>query len=573
MTEAPDETTPLSDLWKNINNNDDYDDLSMMSEGTELSKDLSLMSKVPDIDTGTMPKARAARKLSNNKRQGSPHVSFGPKDTDTGRKIAVPEHGNSKHYQSLSLQAQDEKDRPKTVLSRVALFLGEARDGLTMLNMQNAFLVTSKHYSEKQAGIMFFVFGMSQFVFQTPAGYFMDNTDKKVLTLGYACVGTTLLTICTVLFAHDGGDDLDVANFAIMVFIKFLQGAITALIPPALNSISQGIVGVTGMTTQVSVNEMMNHLGTAIIILIGSIVAYVLYPDIGLLFAVSPVACLGVIYFLMQIEDGDIDHDAARGLTPTPKSETKKFGFEELDMETFAYGSTDANENGKETVDDGSPESLSQILRDRTLLTFIFICFCFHLGNGTVLPLVMQKLAIGNGKTGIVMSGFCIIVSQGFMVGTAKLCGKYAGVYGRKGLFLIGFLSLPIRCGLLSFLLSLKEEAKYSPGYAANFYDYLILSTQVLDGIGAGVFGTMYVLVTSDLSMGTGRFNFMLGLTTTAVSIGGTVSGYLGQAFAEDFGYLHTFSIIGCMSLIPVLLYFFFMPETLPQPSTKTTLV
>ena len=46
---------------------------------------------------------------------------------------------------------------PKRGLLRwAALFLGELRDGLTMINMQSAFLIVSKNYTEKQAGILFF---------------------------------------------------------------------------------------------------------------------------------------------------------------------------------------------------------------------------------------------------------------------------------------------------------------------------------------------------------------------------------------------------------------------------------
>ena len=115
--------------------------------------------------------------------------------------------------------------------------------------MQNAYLITSKGYTEKQAGVMFFVFGMSQFLFQTPAGYLMDYSRKKVLLLGISAVGTTLLTLITAAFASEDG-----GNIGFMIFVKFLQGAVTALIPPGLNSITQGIVGTVGMTTQVSKN-------------------------------------------------------------------------------------------------------------------------------------------------------------------------------------------------------------------------------------------------------------------------------------------------------------------------------
>jgi hypothetical protein len=49
------------------------------------------------------------------------------------------------------------------------------------------------------------------------------------------------------------------------------------------------------------------------------------------------------------------------------------------------------------------------------------------------------------------------------------------------------------------------------------------------------------------------------------MSIGGTVSGYLGEALAEDLGYTEAFAILMVMSLVPALIYAIFMPETLPS--------
>jgi MFS family permease len=414
----------------------------------------------------------------------------------------------------------------------------------------------------------------------------MDYSDKKVLLLGGAAVSTTLLTVATAVFATDYG-----GNLRFMVFLKVLQGAVTALIPPGLNSITQGIVGSVGMTGQVSQNEMQNHLGTGIMILIGSLLAFGLYPNIGLLFIVSPIACAGVIYYLSKIRPGDIDHNAARGLKEESLTTTRTESFDESGSSTsptkissvpskdgapiqiapsFNFASSNSEEDASNplgTISGGvktirpKAETPLSVLRDPTLMIFIVIIFTFHLSNGTVLPLVMQTLAIANGRTGILMSGLCIIVAQACMVVSAHVCGKYSGMYGRKGLFLIGLLSVPVRCAILTVLLHIKIEG----GMEGGFLDILILSTQILDGVGAGIFGTMYVLVTSDISGGTGRFSLTLGLTTSAMSIGGTVSGYLGQALAQDIGYRQAFMILGCMSLIPAFLYFFCMPETLSE--------
>ncbi|KAG7360387.1 permease [Nitzschia inconspicua] len=470
----------------------------------------------------------------------------------------------------------------KGYLRWAALFLGELRDGLTMINMQSAFLIVAKGYSEKQVGVLFFVFGMSQFLFQAPAGYLYDYTEQKLLWLSTAGVLTTLLTVLTALFASDD-------NFMLMVLIKFVQGSITSFIPPGLNSITQGIVGAVGMTQQVSINEMMNHLGTAILVAIGSVLAYFLYPSIGLLFIVSPIACVLFLFFLNKIKPDDIDHDAARGLKSEAHSDDRPSGGSVKDNYVppggsaegmpqsgsvastkkqlknkpsfvFGLGGGDTSESGIE----GSPKADTplQVLRDPILLIFILVCFLFHLSNGTVLPLVMQTLAIGNGGVGILMSGMCISVAQVVMVMAAKICGTYSGTYGRKYLFLIGLAIVPIRCAILAALLMIKGE-----GDASIWWQAITLSTQILDGVGAGTFGTMYILVTSDISGGTGRFGMTLGLTTAAMSIGGTVSGYLGQALAEDYGYLRAFWILCFMSIIPAALYFFCMPETLATPN------
>jgi len=262
---------------------------------------------------------------------------------------------------------------------------------------------------------------MSQFLFQTPAGYLYDYTEQKVLWLSVAAISTTILTLCTAAFATANG-----GNLVLMVIIKFIQGAVTSFIPPGLNSITQGIVGAAGMTTQVAINEMMNHMGTAVIVLTGSLLGVALYPDLGWLFAVSPVACCGVIYFLSRINQADIDHDEARGLTkaqkaqeekeysppPETTSPTKAENTKHLDTRpSFNFGWDTIG--GSIRSMGGTPHAQSplKVLRDPVLLTFILVCFLFHTANGTVLPLVMQVRNAVAGDVSNVGSLFSIFNS------------------------------------------------------------------------------------------------------------------------------------------------------------------
>ena len=59
-------------------------------------------------------------------------------------------------------------------------------------------------------------------------------------------------------------------------------------------------------------------------------------------------------------------------------------------------------------------------------------------------------------------------------------------------------------------------------------------------------------------------------MTSAAMSIGGTVSGYLGQALAQDRGYQQAFLILGFMSCVPAFVYLITMPETLNGGSGGT---
>jgi hypothetical protein len=211
------------------------------------------------------------------------------------------------------------------------------------------------------------------------------------LWLSIAAIATTALTVFTAAFAQPNG-----ANLSLMIFVKFLQGAVTSFIPPGLNSITQGIVGSAGMTSQVSTNEMMNHLGTAIIVLTGSVVGVILYPDLGFLFIVSPIACFGFLIFLNRINLSDIDHAEARGLTSTNKktddneppatsnndtysppveSQKKKVH----DQPSFNFGWKNAGDASTiMSSDEPKAESPLRVLRDPILLTLYVFLHCMQ---------------------------------------------------------------------------------------------------------------------------------------------------------------------------------------------------
>jgi MFS family permease len=63
-----------------------------------------------------------------------------------------------------------------------------------------------------------------------------------------------------------------------------------------------------------------------------------------------------------------------------------------------------------------------------------------------------------------------------------------------------------------------------------------LVSIQILDGVAAGIFGVVSVLVIADLTQGSGRFNLTLGAIGTAVGIGASLSQVTAGSIVHHFG-------------------------------------
>ena len=147
-----------------------------------------------------------------------------------------------------------------------------------------------------------------------------------------------------------------------------------------------------------------------------------------------------------------------------------------------------------------------------------------------------------------------VLVAQAVMIPVALLTGWLCDRWGRKPVFAVGFVVLPLRI----FLYSLTTN----PG--------VLVALQALDGIGAGVYGVAVVAMCADLTRGKGRFNALSGLIATALSVGGVI-GPLGRgSWSSDLGFNMAFYIFAGLAAVAASLFVFFMPETHPDASTKS---
>jgi MFS family permease len=206
-------------------------------------------------------------------------------------------------------------------------------------------------------------------------------------------------------------------------------------------------------------------------------------------------------------------------------------------------------------ADHDQPSGFRVLLTCRPLLIFAACAVLFHFANAAMLPLVGQKLALQDRNLGTSLMSACIGAAQIVMVPMAMLVGRKADAWGRKPLFLAGFLILPIR-GVL---------------YTLSDNPVWLVGVQLLDGVGAGLYGALFPLIVADLMEGTGRFNVAQGAITTAQGMGAALSTTLAGFVVVRAGYSAAFLVLAAIAGAGLLLFWLAMPETLttsdqPQP-------
>jgi Na+/melibiose symporter-like transporter len=288
-------------------------------------------------------------------------------------------------------------------------------------------------------------------------------------------------------------------------------GAAGAIFPPAVGALTLGLVGRAALARRTGRNEAFNHGGNvAVAGLIGGS-AYLF--GYGAMFAVVAIMAACSIIAVLSIRERDIDHNLARG---------------------------DDHEPG------GAAVGLRELFRDRRIVVFIASAVIFHFANAAMLPLVGQKSSDGLKEGAALLMMACIIAAQVVMVPVALAASRLAASWGRKPVFLIGFAVLPVR-GLM---------------YCLGANPVYLVAVQLLDGIGAGIFGVVSVLVIADLTRGTGRYNFTQGALATATGLGSALSNVLAGYLVKAAGFNAGFLALAAVAVGGSVFFAIAMPET-----------
>ena len=159
-----------------------------------------------------------------------------------------------------------------------------------------------------------------------------------------------------------------------------------------------------------------------------------------------------------------------------------------------------------------------------------------------------QKLSQINLQMATPLTAACIVAAQVVMVPAALLVGAKADLWGRKPLLIAGFLILPLR-GVL---------------YTLSDDPYWLVAVQMLDGVGAGIFGALFPVVVKDLTQGTGHFNVSLGAISTVFGLGAALSNGLAGGVVQEAGSSAAFLTLAGVAAVALVLLLVAMPETLP---------
>lgn len=98
---------------------------------------------------------------------------------------------------------------------------------------------------------------------------------------------------------------------------------------------------------------------------------------------------------------------------------------------------------------------------------------------------------------------------------------------------------------------------------------YALVSIQILDGIGAGIFGALFFVVIADLTRGTGRYNLVLGAAAAVWGLGAALSNSVAGFIVDQAGYSAAFLFLAACALLAVVLFWIAMPETRGWPTLR----
>jgi MFS family permease len=383
-----------------------------------------------------------------------------------------------------------------------------------MAAMQTAFgsfvvvhLVNS-HWPGQAIGFALTIGTISSLVSQVPAGVFIDSIldKRRAVWLGIVGVGVAALLL-----------GLSTAR-PVVYFAQTLQGLGSSLIGPGIASISLALVGRTAFSERIGRNARFASIGNGLTAAVmGLAGAYFASTAVFLVAAMLAVPALLSLLFV------------GAGCAQSPADPAGRQA-----------------RSGQETAT--TWDGLKSLLLDRRLLIFAACIVLFFASSAAMQPGVAALMTRRHPEFTTLIVAAMILLPQAIVATLAPWIGRSADRLGRRPMLLLGWGLLPLQ-GLL---------------YAILWGPYTLLICQVMSGVSGAVFGVLMTLVAADLTHGTGRFNLTLGALGVMISLGASLSTFVGGVLAAAFSPRTADLALSTVAVFGLLLLWLGMPETHP---------
>lgn len=367
-----------------------------------------------------------------------------------------------------------------------------------------AFYLAQLGWSQGDVGLALAVGGIAGVVGQIPGGAFADALPWK---RGFAAVGILMIFGAALILAL-------MPSFAFVLAAEMLHGLTAGILTPVIGAISLGLVGRQAMSMRTGRNFRYAAAGHALTAAMMGIAGA--YLSASAIFLAAGLLCIPALISLAFIRGDEIDYARARNAA--------------------------TDEHGPKLA------RVLDLAKNRGLVIFTVCVVLFQLADASMLPLVGERIGVEKTPSAALMMSGLIIVPQIVVAILAPWVGYYSETKGRRPLLLIGFAIEPVRAILLAFTSS---------------YPVLIIA-QLLNGLSGATITVLTVLVLTDLTAGTGRFNLARGAVGAAMGIAAALSTYGTGIAADTFGRTVGFVVIAMLAAAAAVLFWIFLAETKP---------
>jgi MFS family permease len=391
----------------------------------------------------------------------------------------------------------------------------QSRHGLDWMNFFTAdvqtgfgafvsFYLANLHWSQEDVGFALTLGRLSGVVGLIPAGALTDTIRAK---RGLAAAGLFMIAIAALILALH-------PTFVFVLTAEVLHGLTAGILGPAVAAISLGLVGRRAMSLRVGRNHRYDAAGNALTAAAMGLLGK--YFTLKAIFVAAATLTIPALIALGRIRGDEIDYDRARNAGKGEKGP--------------------------------NVQSIMELRKNPNLLWFAGCLALFQLADASMLPLVSERLGQSNvAQNPLLLSG--LIVAPQLVVSVfAPWVGYFSELWGRKPLLLIGFSLEIIRGVMFSFVSD----------------SFLLIAVQVLDGVSGAFVSVLTVVIITDLTAGTGRFNLARGgvgmITGVAASVSTALSGLVWQRAGEKTAFLS----MAAVAVIATVLLWYRLTETKP---------